>query len=553
MKLSERILFIDENAIVLDKPAGLPVGTARAPADTVLGRLAELPDGSDATPLPLHELDDGASGCLLLARNAEARADLQHSFQTENVQAYFLAVVDCDVKEEDGKIDLPLVRRSPAGEPWRMAADPKGERAVTKWSRMEGRNGRTLIRFEPLTWLPHQIRAHAREAFGAGIVGDSLYGAEGGPLLMHANRMSVAREGAWHFHIDALAPLPEHFHEWRVDPEAVERDKQRLKQLFTYRSWEHDYWELLASNLDGALFHEVDRAGYPAMHVCDEFLEECYYGKGALEPLASRFGQRHYPAHADFKRFLPKLVEAGRADLMEKVWTSITRRTRSKYFVTRDEARKKPALDAYADAIEWLERVGSHDLAKQMAEAADELREGRFPTLPAVSDLRKMDEQVFWELISRARAHAETAEEQIVVLDELLRGFGAGDIKKFGSLYAKYMKKLHHWNAWALAYAARGGCSDDAFMEFRTWLILQGDPRLLDLAVKDPAQAARHVPRNPELPDETLIAMIDDACLARAGRTYDFPLIDHERPKGKEWPEDHLEAWYPDLVRHYAA
>lgn len=551
MRLSDRILFIDEHAIVLDKPAGLPMGTSFGRGETVVGRLAELPSGSDSSPVPLYQLDDGASGCLLLARNAEALADLRLSFQTENVQAYYLAVVDCDVKEEEGKIAVPLARRPTEGDAWRMVADPKGEPAVTKWSRMEGRNGRTLIRFEPLTWRPHQIRAHIREAFGAGIVGDPLYGTADGPMLLHANRISVARGDSWHFHIDALAPLPEHFSEWQIDPEAVERDKQRLKQQFTYRNWDHDYWDVLASNLDGALFDEVGRAGYPAMGVADNFLEECYYEKGALEPLASYFGRRHYPAHADFKRFLPKLVEAGREDLMEKVWTSVTRRSRANYFVSRDELGKKLALDAYQDAVEWLDRIGSHQLAKQMAEAANDLSEGRFPGLPPVSDLRKMDERVFWDLISRTRAHAETTDEQIAVLDELLRTFSAGDIKKFAVLYGKYMRQLYHWNVWALAYAARDGCSDDAFMEFRSWLILQGDPELLDRAIKDPASAAKQVARNPELPEGTLLPTIDEAYLARAKSTFEWPMIDLEKPKGREWPEDQLEGRFPDLVRHY--
>ena len=73
-----------------------------------------------------------------------------------------------------------------------------------------------------------------------------------------------------------------------------------------------------------------------------------------------------------------------------------------------------------------------------------------------------------------------------------MRAFGAAQIKRFGSLYAKLMRKLYHWDVWALAYAARDGCSDAAFEEFRTWLILQGDPALVALAVTDTARAAEH-------------------------------------------------------------
>ncbi|HZI29135.1 MAG TPA: DUF4240 domain-containing protein, partial [Gemmatimonadaceae bacterium] len=141
---------------------------------------------------------------------------------------------------------------------------------------------------------------------------------------------------------------------------------------------------------------------------------------------------------------------------------------------------------------------------------------------------------------------------QLAVLGELLRAFKAADIKRFGSLYARNMRKLYHWNVWALAYAARGGCSDDAFEEFRAWLILQGDPGLLDLAVKDPARAALHVPADPELPDGACVWMIQEAHLQRTGVPLELPMIDLDKPKGKEWPEEAFEAMFPELVRYYA-
>jgi hypothetical protein len=95
---------------------------------------------------------------------------------------------------------------------------------------------------------------------------------------------------------------------------------------------------------------------------------------------------------------------------------------------------------------------------------------------------------VFWDLISKARSGASTTLEELDALGESLRAFRAAEIKRFGSYYAKLMKQLYHWNTWALAYAARGGCSDGAFEEFRAWLILQGDPALCALSVTDPAQ-----------------------------------------------------------------
>ncbi len=166
---------------------------------------------------------------------------------------------------------------------------------------------------------------------------------------------------------------------------------------------------------------------------------------------------------------------------------------------------------------------------------------------------RRMDDPLFWEIVSGSRSEAPELPDQLNVLEQLLQSFPAPEIKRFAMLYGKFMKQLYHWNVWALAYAARGGCSDDAFIPFRTWLILQGDPALLELAIKEPAAAAARVPRDLGLPEGTLLPMIDEIHLARAGKTFEWPMTDLERPKGKEWPEEELEARYPELVAHYEA
>jgi tRNA pseudouridine32 synthase / 23S rRNA pseudouridine746 synthase len=210
--LSDRILFIDAEAIVLDKPAGLPVDRPRSGGDSIVGRLGELKCGFKRPPTPMHRLDTDTSGCLLFARSPKARAVFQQAFEARAVEKYYLAVVAGEIAGAEGVIDLALAKRSSAEAGWRMVADEHGLEATTRWRRIAVRDGSTLVEFRPLTGRTHQIRTHAREAFGRGIVGDRVYGIPGGPMLLHASRLVVPRAGKPI--IDVTAPLPDYFGEW---------------------------------------------------------------------------------------------------------------------------------------------------------------------------------------------------------------------------------------------------------------------------------------------------------------------------------------------------
>ena len=211
--LSDNILFIDAEAIVLDKPAGLPVDAPRRGGDSIMSRLDQLRSGFRRPPTPMLRLDTDTSGCLLLARTPKARAQFQRAFEARQVEKYYLALVAAEIAEESGVIDIPLAKRSSAEAGWRMVADEHGTEATTRWRRIATQEGSTLVEFRPVTGRTHQIRVHAREAFDRGIVGDRVYGVPGGPMLLHASRLIVPREGK--ATIDVIAPLPEYFGEWR--------------------------------------------------------------------------------------------------------------------------------------------------------------------------------------------------------------------------------------------------------------------------------------------------------------------------------------------------
>lgn len=213
MSLTDSILFIDAEAFVLDKPAGLPVDTPKRGGDSVAKHLHDLRFGFRRPPTPMHRLDQDTSGCLLFARNPRARAELQQAFENREVEKHYLALVGTELAGPEGMIDRPLLKVSSADAGWRMIADPAGQPAQTRWRVLAVRDGRSLVEFIPVTGRTHQIRIHAREAFGTGIVGDRVYGIPGGPMLLHAARLVVPRR--LKPAIDVTAPLPAHWGDWR--------------------------------------------------------------------------------------------------------------------------------------------------------------------------------------------------------------------------------------------------------------------------------------------------------------------------------------------------
>lgn len=223
--LTERVLFIDGEAIVIDKPAGLPVNPPRDGSLSLENHLASLTFGFQRWPLAVHRLDRDTSGCLLLARNPKAHKRFTAAFEAQAVAKLYVAVLEGVPETESGTIDLPLAKISSAAEGWRMAPSPKGKTARTDWRVLAARAGRALVAFTPYSGRTHQIRAHALHGLGIGIVGDPVYttradAAPGAPLLLHARMLRVERTGKPP--VEAVAPMPERFGEGGfADAEAI--------------------------------------------------------------------------------------------------------------------------------------------------------------------------------------------------------------------------------------------------------------------------------------------------------------------------------------------
>lgn len=223
MTLADRILFIDAEAIVIDKPEGLPVDAPRAGGASIEARIDELKLGFQRPPVAIHRLDRDTSGCLLFARNPKARSRFQQAFENGSVSKSYLAVVDGLIEEEEGLIDLPIAKLSTARGGWRMVVDEGGKASATRWRRIATAEGQSLVEFRPLSGRTHQIRVHAARGLGAAIAGDPVYSladdAELGGMtlpdcgmLLHAWRIVVPREPKEA--IDVTAPVPDRFGRW---------------------------------------------------------------------------------------------------------------------------------------------------------------------------------------------------------------------------------------------------------------------------------------------------------------------------------------------------
>src|SRR3569833_410902 len=108
----DRILFLDGEALVLDKPAGMAVHPGPKTPRSLEDHLLSLRFGFHRPPTLVHRLDRDTSGCLLLARNPKAHARFQRAFEQDRVEKNYVAVVEGEPETEEGMIDLPLAKQS---------------------------------------------------------------------------------------------------------------------------------------------------------------------------------------------------------------------------------------------------------------------------------------------------------------------------------------------------------------------------------------------------------------------------------------------------------
>ena len=188
-----RVVYADDQVIVVDKPAGLlsVPGRSGRLRDSVQTRMrARYPHATG--PLVVHRLDLDTSGLLLVALDSATHAALQADFARRAITKRYIAVLDGALASPAGTIELPL--RVDLDDRPRQLVDPvHGKSAHTDYETVAVAGGRTRVALYPRTGRTHQLRVHCAHPLGLGapIAGDRLYGGPTAPrLLLHAESLA---------------------------------------------------------------------------------------------------------------------------------------------------------------------------------------------------------------------------------------------------------------------------------------------------------------------------------------------------------------------------
>jgi 23S rRNA pseudouridine1911/1915/1917 synthase len=186
------ILHDDDDVLVIDKPAGLPVhASAKFYFNTLTRVMGERFPDLDLQIC--HRLDRETSGILVVAKGRRTSAIVKAAFAQKRVSKTYLAVVhgdppwpSLDSADPDFRIDAPL-RVAGVNDPTpltgvRMLTGPGGLPSLTLVRIVERRPPYSLLRCQPISGRQHQIRVHLAHA-GYPIVGDKLY-AHGDAIFM---------------------------------------------------------------------------------------------------------------------------------------------------------------------------------------------------------------------------------------------------------------------------------------------------------------------------------------------------------------------------------
>lgn len=216
--LQAAVLYMDDEIIAINKPAGLAVQGGTGTIHHLDAMLDALKFDQDERPRLVHRLDKDTSGVLVLGRTARAASHLANAFKRRDAhKIYWALVAGCPMPHE-GEIDAPL-SKLPGRLGEKMDIDrEEGQEAITLYRVLDHAGGKAAwLELEPLTGRTHQLRVHCL-GLGCPILGDGKYGGQEAflhgsgisrKLHLHARSLELPRPGGKSLKIEA--PIPDHF------------------------------------------------------------------------------------------------------------------------------------------------------------------------------------------------------------------------------------------------------------------------------------------------------------------------------------------------------
>lgn len=180
VELPLSIVYEDEDLMVVNKPAGMPIHPSMKNYENSLGNALAWYFAKQNKPFIfrcINRLDRDTSGLTIIAKHMVSAGILStmvaQKGQADSIQREYLAISRGPVTPSAGTITAPLARKE--GSVIERVVDfEKGERAVTHYHVLEYKNGHSLLSLQLETGRTHQIRVHMKY-LGYPLIGDYLY------------------------------------------------------------------------------------------------------------------------------------------------------------------------------------------------------------------------------------------------------------------------------------------------------------------------------------------------------------------------------------------